>query len=96
MSTSALIKVEGSRTVGFTLSHDGYPDSVKPYLEGIVEHARESDGSDSLRSKLLADLHAEADDPDVMLERTRPTGYADYVYEISSDGEITVENNYEE
>lgn len=92
MSTSAIVKVEGSPTVRFTVSHDGYPDAMVPYLEELVERAREKETGETFHTKLMNVLHAEADDDSIMLERTNTLSQGEYEYCIMKDGSVVVED----
>lgn len=91
MSTSALIELQSQKGIGYTLSHDGYPDEVIGYLEEKVEEAR-NQSEDSLLQEVKELLDEDAEDNGMLLEQVHLpfTGHPDYEYRIESDGEVTV------
>ncbi len=88
MSTSAEIYV-GRRV--FSMSHDGHPEEVVPYLLEIVEEVQEfhaKDGEEFL-SEVTRRLEKDANDEDVLLSH----GYGQtpmYTYRVLPDGGVVV------
>lgn len=88
MSTGATIKTPWNRD--YYLTHDGYPDEVEPFLEDLINGAREEDGD--FLTNLQHRFNDLADDNGHMLNRDG-SGGSHYTYTITSDGTITTEGS---
>lgn len=84
MSTGAEIQTPWNQT--YYLTHDGYPNEVEPFINGLVEEARNKD--EKFLTALQNKFNQLADSQDHMLNRDGAGG-TQYKYVVDRDGDVT-------
>ena len=96
MSTSATIETEWAATT-YHASADGYPRSMEPYIEDIIETAREiaqeeyKEPEDKWQRECKRLLDEKTEGNYSELSKT-VRGRGNYHYVIGRDGEVTVKD----